>query len=82
MAPAPLPDVRFGAQVLRMSRLIGVQADQLLKDLLPVATKEEQEVLRRVLRLIEEHASYAKESAKTIVDAARAARGASKTSGR
>jgi serine/threonine-protein kinase HipA len=70
-----------GSALERMSRLIGVQADRLLKDLLPVATREEQEVLRRVLRLIEEHASYAKESARTIVDAARAARGASKLPG-
>ena len=74
---------RYVASALeRMSRLIRVQADRLLEDLLPVATKEEQEVLHRVLRLIEEHASYARESAKTIVDAARAARGAGKTSRR
>jgi serine/threonine-protein kinase HipA len=69
------------AALERMSRLIGGEADKLLRELLPQLSKEEQDVLHKVVRLITEHASYAKESGKTINAAARKSRSESKPVG-
>jgi serine/threonine-protein kinase HipA len=66
------------ATLERMSRLISGEADKLLTELLRQLSKEEQDVLNRVVRLITEHASYARESAKTISAAARKSRFESK----
>lgn len=62
----------------RMARTIVAEADELLRAF-PKVTAEEADVLHGVVRLIGEHASFAKESAKTIRKAAQDARRGSKT---
>ena len=58
----------------RMSKGIMNEARAVLAELAPQPTQDESIVLERIVKLIANHASYAEEAARTIADAARAAR--------